>query len=672
MHVTRCGRQPALVFYDVRAAYYQVLRECLTGADLDDRVLLQLFSKLGVPSHAFSELQAQLSRLATLADSGCTPHTVALLEEVFVGTWFRMDQHVPLVATSAGVRPGDPLADVLFAVSFSAYAKAVQEALSAAGLATTLPASAAAPPWGPREPVPLGPASWADDFAAMHAADDHLALLALVREATSLYLTHATANGIQLAFATDKTAAVLPPKACYDPSVARGPTSGELFLPIVDGITGRTHHLPVVQAYKHLGGVVTSNFTVTPEIRFRHSQAAWTLRPLKGPLFGNPSIPLPTRRHLLLSLVASKFSFSSATLELHVAGHFRLWARLYTSLFRALFPRAAITGKLHSFTVLHKAAVCTPPLALAKARGSLLQRIMRHGLRALRQLLWLQWEAAPTRSWLGQLVGDLRHVGMYCQGARTVLTAPCPVRALLEAICDDHTWWQRQIRAAIRICLRDLEAWHNAHAGSTPLPAPSEPPAPSPDEAVAHDPDPDADPCFACPLCDATFPLRKHLGVHLARRHGLVAPARLYAPQPFCIACLRHFHTLPRAQAHLKSSKKCLLRASHLMPPLTITQVKEAEAEDKLLTRKLKHGNWQLFSAAPPILPVYGPVQPTREELRNFLGDEAPLSLLQDPPADLDLVTWVRREAGFTTVEPVRVKAVSFWHKRIGAACNRV
>ncbi|CAE7679227.1 hypothetical protein AK812_SmicGene11435 [Symbiodinium microadriaticum] len=481
MHVTRCGRQPALVFYDVRAAYYQVLRECLTGADLDDRVLLQLFSKLGVPSHAFSELQAQLSRLATLADSGCTPHTVALLEEVFVGTWFRMDQHVPLVATSAGVRPGDPLADVLFAVSFSAYAKAVQEALSAAGLATTLPASAAAPPWGPREPVPLGPASWADDFAAMHAADDHLALLALVREATSLYLTHATANGIQLAFATDKTAAVLPPKACYDPSVARGPTSGELFLPIVDGITGRTHHLPVVQAYKHLGGVVTSGLD-----------------------FASPQ----------------------------------------------------------------------------------------------------------------------RHEAVFCNG-----------------LCD-----------MVSVLLGNSFGFNGPSATTTP------------GGSVKSEQR----------LGSAYGIWRLLLMTPTLMQHGLVAPARLYAPQPFCIACLRHFHTLPRAQAHLKSSKKCLLRASHLMPPLTITQVKEAEAEDKLLTRKLKHGNWQLFSAAPPILPVYGPVQPTREELRNFLGDEAPLSLLQDPPADLDLVTWVRREAGFTTVEPVRVKAVSFWHKRIGAACNRV
>ena len=267
----------------------------------------------------------------------------------------------------------------MFAISFSAYVKSVQSALAAANLATVLPASESQAPWEDDGPMQLGPASWADDFAALHDATDSPSLIRLVCEATGVYLSHATANGIQLAFATDKIAAVLPPKASYDAVVLRDPIEGTPYLPVSDAITGKVQQLPVVQAYKHLGGIVTSASTVVPEIHFRHSQATWTLRPLRSPLFGNPSIPLATRRYLLLSLMASKFAFSSATLEYHVAGHFRLRARLYTSLFRVLLPRAALAGKLHSFTVLHRAGVCTPPLALAKARGSLLLRIVEHG-----------------------------------------------------------------------------------------------------------------------------------------------------------------------------------------------------------------------------------------------------------------------------------------------------
>ena len=449
------GLLPALVFYDVRAAYYQVLRECLTGAELDDAILLRLFTRLGVPAAAFTELKSQLARIAILSESGCTPHTVAMMREVFVGTWFRLDHSVPLVSTAAGVRPGDPLADVLFALSFSAYTKVVQDALEHAGLGTPVPAPAKAPPWTDEVADGyLGPASWADDFVAMHSAPTPVELISQVCQATSLYLTHATANGIELAFAVDKTAVVLPPSASFDAAIHAGTADAPPHLMIADAITGQQKQLPIVQAYKHLGGIITSTHTVVPEIHYRHAQATWTLRPLRGVLFGNPSVPLQTRRQLLQSLVFAKFTFGSATIGLHVAGHFRLWARLYVSVFRALQPRTALCHKLHSFAILRHAQASTPTLALAKARAGFLARLFRHGPATLRRLLWLQWEARPAHSWFGQLLDDLRHVVLYRPGVQVVLQAVCPVTALLESYQSDPTWWKRQIQAAIKLCAR--------------------------------------------------------------------------------------------------------------------------------------------------------------------------------------------------------------------------
>ena len=621
------GELPAIVFYDVRAAYYQVLRECLTGEDLDDRVLLRFFRRLGVPDSAFAELAAQLSRIATLPECGCTPHLVAMLGEVFTGTWFRMDRHEPLVATAAGVRPGDPLADVLFAVSFSAYVQSVQGALKAEGLETTLPPGRQRPPWeAPSEPVILGPASWADDFAALHTADKPDILVTRVVRATGVYLTHATANGIQLSFAVDKTAAVLPPKVCFAAGIGVRKGDDGPWLPITDAITGAVQSLPVVQAYKHLGAVVTCSHTVSPEIHYRFSQATWTLRPLRGVLFGNPSIPIVTRRHLLQSLVASKFTFGSSTIEFATLGNERLWAKLYTSLFRALQPRGAAQRKPHSYFVLQQAKACTPPLALAKARGGFLLRLIERDPDTLRHLLFLQWEASPAKSWLGQLVVDIRHVAMYCTGARTLTMAPCPIRALLDAIMDDRTWWRRQVQAAIRQCLADLDAWAQRSVSLAVSPAAS--PEEGPDRP------------YVCLFCEARFPLRKHLGVHYARRHGLAAPARLFMPTPTCTVCLRYFHTLPRVQRHLRGSRACLLRASELMSPMSLVDVKTAEAEDTSRAKKLRKGSWQLFSAAPPALAVFGPLQPTRPELRTYLGEDAPISLLADPPQDPNFLQW--------------------------------
>ena len=90
-----------------------------------------------------------------------------------------------------------------------------------------------------------------------------------------------------------------------------------------------------------------------------------------------------------------------------------------------------------------------------------------------------------------------------------------------------------------------------------------------------------------------------------------------------------------------------------------------AEAADTKKARGLRAGQWQTFTAAPPPLIAVGPAQPTRAELRDLLLEDAPLSLLYDPPADLTLQCWALDEAGYRTVEPPRAEATSFWHRRI-------
>ena len=263
------GERPALVFYDVRAAYYQVLRETLTGDEMDDRVLLSVFHRLGVPSAAQAELRQVLESIASLADCRASGHALAPTREVFTGTWFRLDRNAPLVATAAGVRPGDPLADLFFAVSFSAYVSAVQTALQSKQLHTPLDLGSVEPPWdAPAPPSVLGPASWADDFVSMHQAPDGPTLIATLQAATSVFLTHATANGIQLAFGPDKTAALLPPPTAFDTSLGIQFQEGSYWLPVRDEITGCVQQLPLplVQAYKHLGGVVTSGATSSSPI----------------------------------------------------------------------------------------------------------------------------------------------------------------------------------------------------------------------------------------------------------------------------------------------------------------------------------------------------------------------------------------------------------------------
>ncbi|CAE7337947.1 CFDP2 [Symbiodinium sp. CCMP2592] len=652
-HAHALGEHPAVVFFDVRAAYYQVVRETLTSATPDDFVIRSLFHKLGVPPAALEELRDHLTSLNHIADGGGSLHLEAITRELFRGTWFRLDQRAELVATAAGVRPGDPLADVFFALSFSAYIRSVQTSLQREALVTVLPPCATRLPVdGLAEARDLPPASWADDFAAMMSAANPPQVVSKVRATTSAFLTHATSIGMQLSFAVDKTAALLPPAVLFA-GVCDPPPSGAAYshaIPVHDGVTGCVVHLPAVQAYKHLGGIVTCSASLLPEIYYRYSQCTWTLRPLRGTLFGNPSIPLPLRRTLLGSLVATKFTYGSATMELHVAYQWRLWARLYTSIWKALQPRSSSARKIHSYEVLRQAQALAPPLALAKARASLYLRVLEHGPQTLLHLWWLQWESSPERSWLAMLKGDIEYVAMYCPAAKLVLDSPCPLLALTEAMLQDRTWWRRQINAATRIYFADLDRWARLRAEPTGQLSPSPPPA-------------EAD--FQCPFCSASFPLKKHLSVHIVRRHGLPAPKRLFAPHATCLACLKHFHTIPRAQNHLKSVPRCLARVHLLMPPLDLPAVRAIEQADRAHQKRLRTGCWQAFDANQPVLQAYGPAQPTRAELLSALGEDAPISLLVQPPQNPAFAAWVCSDIHTRTREPPRAGTRSFWWKRI-------
>ena len=317
-------------------------------------------------------------------------------------------------------------------------------------------------------------------------------------------------------------------------------------------------------------------------------------------------------------------------------------------------PKNAHGHRAHSYLVLHTAQAATPPLALAKARAGLLLRLLERGPATLRQLVFLQWQADPEGSWLGQFIGDIRHVGLYMPAARTLLAEKCPISSLVAAIQDERTWWKRQINAAVKQCLMDLKAWHQDYVRRQTVQ--STPPAALP--APVRLP-------FQCPFCDSSFALRKHLGTHIARRHGLPCPARLYAHHRTCVACLRYFHTIPRVQRHLKGSRKCLLRASRLLAPLCLQEVREVEQADAERQRKVKAGKWELYSAAPPPIQALGPAQPSREELRAWLQEDAPLTLLHDPVVDSAFLCWVTGEIRLTTVEPPSTGTVSFWHKRI-------
>ena len=301
----------------------------------------------------------------------------------------------------------------------------------------------------------------------MHAAPDGPALVARVQAATAVFLTHATANGIQPAFGPDKTAALLPPAVVFDASLGGSDSEGASWLPILDGITGAVQRLLWFKRTSISAGLLLVARLLSPSCIADIPKRPGAFGPSRDLSLGTLVFPSPhvgtSCGPLLCPSLPSALLLSNFTCR-DTGGCGRAFN---TALWRALQPRTVSVQRAHSFAVLHLAQAVTPPLALARARAGLLLRIVEHGPATLRHLLFLQWEADASRSWLGMLQHDIRHVALYCPAAGLLLEEPSPVRALIAAVQADRSWWKRQICAAERLCLQDLQAWHDRQ--SVPL-----------------------------------------------------------------------------------------------------------------------------------------------------------------------------------------------------------
>ena len=647
----------ALTFFDIRAAYYldyRVLRQMLCQVGDSDRAVQRLMHDMGVPHEALGELFEHLSNLDTLARAGVSEHMRGIICDLLQGPWFRMDFGAVLTLTHRGVRPGDCLADILFAFTFSAYMASTEKALDAAGLSTPMPESSKPLLW-PDLCVPrhLSCGSWADDFIHMTVQACHVTLSDRVVRAVRVFVERAEVLGIQLTFAIDKTAALLAVTEGQLPPVLTD--SDGRFLQVTSSVSGVCHRLPVVDAYKHLGGIATASGTPVPEVWFRHSLAMNMLRPLKTRLFSSPGIPFSTRRHLLNSLAMSRYTFGSAALQLHAGIHRRLWSKNYVALWRTLWKRGKDEHYVHSYAVLGQAGAPTPPLALALSRAVLLKQVLQTGPVTLLHLLTVHWHEKPRESWLGLLVGDVAHVSQYCTAAKTLCDTGSPLEFLVDALREDPKWWVRQVKAACKLVQNDLRLWIDSPDKLATLGGP--PPATQHASGSA--------PCFECTWCHASFPLRKHLGAHLARAHRVFSPARHLAHGDTCVSCLKCFRTVARHQSHLKRSDYCLMRTCHLVPFLPIEQVRVIEGGATKQSRRVRSGHWAAFEASLPSVQAFGPHQLTYAERMDFLGEEVSLDLMSRLfIPDAYVVSWVEAFTSARSTEGPRSGTTTFWDRR--------
>ena len=129
----REGKSYGILFVDVKQAFYRLFREHIVSAELSDEAVQRLFSTLQLPAASFQDFAKELAERSAMEAAGSSPYVQAHVREALHGTWFKILGSERLSQTKRGSRPGDNMADILFAFAFKRILQKVLDQLQQEG-----------------------------------------------------------------------------------------------------------------------------------------------------------------------------------------------------------------------------------------------------------------------------------------------------------------------------------------------------------------------------------------------------------------------------------------------------------------------------------------------------------------------------------------------------------
>lgn len=301
------NKPSALLFLDLKEAYYRVLRPLALGSELTDQDIAGMVNRLHLPTDILHDLQAHLREADALQLATVPQSHRRYLQALHRDTHFRVDGQWDQCRTTVGSRPGDTFADIVFGYLWSRVLRTIECDLEQADLLEQIPVYDGK---GPRAQQTgrsanfLGP-TWCDDLCICISAQNSLELERKAGIVSGTLLDTCLGFGMLPNLDKGKTEIMM----CF-----RGKGSKQLKTKYygyeqggkmtVCGEYG-THHINVVGEYKHLGGTLHHSGRLTKEIRRRLSMAHHAFGLHRSLLFQNPRFSLHKRMELFRSLVLS-------------------------------------------------------------------------------------------------------------------------------------------------------------------------------------------------------------------------------------------------------------------------------------------------------------------------------------------------------------------------------
>ena len=536
----------AIVFTDLVAAYYSVVREAITGL-MPDASVQDIAASLRLTDGDLQTLEAHAREEPVLSGPDSSAFLRALTEELHSDTWFHLNGDPNLVRTARGTRPGGCLADTVFSLLFQKV------------LARRAPAPECQVPlvqWsGVRElrlfqerqtshphTVSVEDITYADDHASCVVAPSALQLEQAVRNTAGRTLDSVAGHGLAANLGPRKTAALMLHRGAGS-KAARARTFGQLKGKL---LVLRENSKPVtldaVPQYRHLGTLLTHTGSLLPEVRSRLALARVTLGEGRRKVFCCAQVLLERRVTLFQAHVMSAFLAGSGAWPQLGREAWHTFEHGITAMYRQLLRIRPCDDQHWSRDAIFSACNApTPEDSLAAERLRFLGQLTRSGPDEAWALLQhspdviagftgaLQWLSDAVRATCELPAFDVQS-SAWLDLARDRAKR---WKGLIKRGLQWHRGFRRSRVAFVSFC---REVWMPLAQNDDLL------------DAQTH----------ACLVCSRAFACSQSWASHAALKHGYRNKAMRLARGCRCQACGTIFSCARRMRQPLSLSPRCL------------------------------------------------------------------------------------------------------------------
>ena len=593
----------AIVFFDLRSAFYSVLRQSLMYLPQDATCLIHALHQMGVPDEDIATwLQATD---ADNAIAGASAHLQHVVRDTMSGTHFQVRQLPDICTTTRGTRPGDPLGDLLFNMIMRLILQDAKEYILQHADCAWMGQPTRTASFALAQDMPDAAfldIAYVDDVAvALHAQSlDHL--MALIKITTAAMHQATSKRGMNLNFDRGKSEVLW---------AVAGKGSKKLKQQIADQGSRlewqdaeQPFSLSVTHSYKHLGTWLQAPPKCARDIQSRAALAKAAWGSLARPLYSKAYVGLDTKVKAFKSLTMSRMLYNAHT---WCSASDLDWERWQNHLRKpmGLMVKFTLMGTppTHVDTAdLFGMADMMTPIDLAHlARLRYLKRLLQY----CPQPLWtcLAQVTDTQYSWLRTCHDSCRWFQMFYPHH----FGPEQSQSILDWVpfVALDIRWKGRLRAAARACIRYRRAvaehhiWQKRFDRAFTAPGGVLPVSQSAQTET-----------WSCDACPKTFASRRALATHAGRAHGYRRRVKFYAAGDTCHACCKWYHSRKRFIEHLTFVPTCLDVYLACFPALSDDTVIELDKDDQAHTVNMRLQGWGATKALLPVRRVSGPPLP--------------------------------------------------------------